>query len=389
MSAPRAPRDGDADEPTARGAAIAAAPAVATVAESTRLDLLGLRREELAALLAPQVDRPYRAEQVYRAIYEQGAASFDAITGLAKPLRAALAERFRIGLPEVDTRHEASDGTTKYLFRLQDGATVEAVDIPDGDRRTFCISSQAGCAMACRFCVTGFWGAGRNLTAGEIVGQVLAIAGRLHAQQSLNLVFMGMGEPLLNLDAVHAAIDVLSEWISLRRITVSTVGVVPGIRAMAAWEGRPNLAVSLHAPDDERRSALMPVNKSYPLAELLAALRDFPLEPNRRLTFEYLLVDAFNDASADADMLMRLLASVGLKDKAKVNLIPVNSDPVLGERMVPPPPEVVTAFRDRLRERGMIATVRRRRGDDVSAACGQLRAFGRDPRGFRRSNLSW
>src|SRR6185503_5108178 len=351
-------------------------------------DVLGLRREELAALLAPHVDRPYRSEQVYRALYEQGAKSFDEMTSLARPLRAALSERFRIGLPVVASRHVSMDGTTKYLFELVDGATVEAVDIPDGDRRTFCISSQAGCAMACRFCVTGFWGAGRNLTAGEIVGQVLAIAGRLQAQQSLNLVFMGMGEPLLNLDAVGAAIDVLGEWISLRRITVSTVGLVPGIRRMAGWPRRPNLAVSLHAPDDERRSELMPVNRSWPLAELMAALREFPLEPNRKLTFEYLLIAGTNDAPADADALARLLAGSGLTTRAKVNLIPVNPDPVLGERMVPPPPEVVTAFRDRLRERGLVATVRRRRGDDVSAACGQLRAFGRDPRGFRRSNLS-
>jgi 23S rRNA (adenine2503-C2)-methyltransferase len=347
-------------------------------------DVLGLRRAELATLLAPHVDRPYRVAQVYGALYEQGAKGFDEITALSRPLRAELAARFRIGLPEVESKHVSTDGTTKYLFRLIDGATVEAVDIPDGERRTFCISSQAGCAMACRFCVTGFWGAGRDLTAGEIVGQVLAIAGRLQAQQSLNLVFMGMGEPLLNLDAVGAAIDVLGEWISLRRITVSTVGLVPGIRRLAAWPRRPNLAVSLHAPDDARRSDLMPVNRSWPLAELMAALREFPLEPNRRITFEYLLIADVNDALADADALARLLAGL----RAKVNLIPINPDPVLGERMVPPTSGVVTAFRDRLRERGLVATVRRRRGDDVSAACGQLRAFGRDPRGFRRSNLS-
>ena len=348
-------------------------------------DLLGLPRARLAELLAPALDRSFRVDQVYRALYEQGVREIEGMTALGKPLRAELARRHRIGIPAVDTRHVAQDGTTKYLFRLGDGASVEAVDIPDGARRTFCISSQAGCAMACRFCVTGFWGAGRDLTAGEIVGQVLAMAGRLGGQQSLNVVFMGMGEPLLDLDAVEDALAVLGEWISLRRITVSTVGVVPGIRRIAGWERRPNLAVSLHAPDDARRSELMPVNRSWPIAELLDALRGFPLEPGRRLTFEYLLIRGFNDAPSDADALARLLSGL----RAKVNLIPVNPDPVLGERMVPPDPEVVVSFADRLRARGMVATVRRRRGDDVSAACGQLRAFARDPRGFRRSNLSW
>jgi 23S rRNA (adenine2503-C2)-methyltransferase len=196
---------------------------------------------------------------------------------------------------------------------------------------------------------------------------------------------MGMGEPLSNLDAVERAVTILGEWISLRRITVSTVGVVPGIQRLARWERRPNLAISLHAADDERRSALMPVNRAWPLAELLGALREFPLEPGRKLTFEYLLVRGFNDAPADADLLVRRLAGL----RAKVNLIPVNPDPVLGDQMVPPSAEAVAAFAARLRQRGMVATVRRRRGDDVAAACGQLRAFGRDPRGFRRSNVSW
>ena len=377
--APRRPaRPDDPDSPPLAAQSPAATPL---------LDLLGLPRPRLAGLLAPVLDRPYRVEQVYRALYEQGVREMEGMTALGKPLRAELARRYRIGLPAVDTRHVAQDGTTKYLFRLWDGASVEAVDIPDGARRTFCISSQAGCAMACRFCVTGFWGAGRDLTAGEIVGQVLAMAGRLGGQQSLNVVFMGMGEPLLNLDAVEDALTILGEWISLRRITVSTVGVVPGIRRIAGWERRPNLAVSLHAPDDARRSELMPVNRSWPIAELLDALRGFPLEPGRKLTFEYLLVRGFNDAASDADALARLLSS--LRSKVLVNLIPVNPDPVLGERMVPPDPEVVASFADRLRARGMVATVRRRRGDDVSAACGQLRAFARDPRGFRRSNLSW
>jgi 23S rRNA (adenine2503-C2)-methyltransferase len=343
-------------------------------------DLLGLSRERLAETLAPVVDRPFRVAQVYDALHVRGITDFAAMTDLGKDLRRELAGRFRIGLPEIASRDLSSDGTCKYLFRLADGATIEAVDIPDGSRRTLCLSSQAGCALACAFCVTGYWGAGRNLTAGEIVAQVLAIrSDRKLASDGVNLVFMGMGEPLLNLEALREALEILGESISLRRITVSTAGVIPGIEAMAAWERRPNLAVSLHAPDDERRSAVMPLNRTYPLADLLAALKRYPLEKGRRITFEYILIRGFNDAPADADQVTRLLKGL----RAKVNLIPVNPDPVLGDAMVPPSPERVDAFQQRLYERGLTATVRRRRGDDVSAACGQLRAFGRDPRGFR------
>jgi 23S rRNA (adenine2503-C2)-methyltransferase len=252
------------------------------------------------------------------------------------------------------------------------------VDIPDRGRRTLCISSQAGCALACAFCVTGYWGAGRNLTAGEIVGQVAAVRREADLPAAINLVFMGMGEPLHNTAGVAAAVEILGEGLSPRRITVSTSGIVPGIDEMAGWARRPNLAVSLHAPDDERRSRIMPINRTWPLAELLASLRRYPLERGRRLTFEYILIRGFNDAPADADALARLLAPF----RAKVNLIPVNPDPVLGARMVPPDPERIDAFHRRLKERGVLSTVRRRRGDDVSAACGQLRAPHRPARGF-------
>jgi 23S rRNA (adenine2503-C2)-methyltransferase len=346
-------------------------------------DLLGLSRERLhqeLAPLAPIIDRPFRIEQIYQALHTRGVTDFAAMTDLSKELRAGLAARFRIGMPAIAERREAGDGTCKYLLRLPDGATIEAVDIPDGDRRTFCVSSQAGCALACTFCVTGYWGAGRNLTAGEIVAQVMTLrAGRDLPAERLNLVFMGMGEPLLNLENLEGALDILTESISPRRITVSTVGILPGIEAMARWERRPNLAISLHAPDEERRSAVMPINRTYPLAELIQALRRYPLEKGRKITFEYLLIRDFNDAVADADRLVRLLSGL----RAKVNLIPINPDPVLGERMVPPSDERTDAFQERLKQRGLVATVRRRRGDDVSAACGQLRAFGRDPRGFR------
>ncbi|HYG65366.1 MAG TPA: 23S rRNA (adenine(2503)-C(2))-methyltransferase RlmN [Thermoanaerobaculia bacterium] len=343
-------------------------------------DLLGLSRERLREELAPLIDRPFRVEQIYQALHTRGVPDFAGMTELSKELRESLAGSFRIGLPEITHRQQSSDGTCKYLLRLPDGATVEAVDIPDGDRRTFCISSQAGCALACAFCVTGYWGAGRNLTAGEIVAQVLAIrADRGLAAEGLNLVFMGMGEPLLNLENLEAALGILTESISPRRITVSTVGILPGIEAIAKWERRPNLAISLHAPDEERRDQVMPINRTYPLADLMPALRRYPLEKGRKITFEYILIRDFNDSVRDADQLVRLLSEV----RGKVNLIPINPDPVLGEKMMPPSDERIDAFQARLKQRGLVATVRRRRGDDVSAACGQLRAFGRDPRGFR------
>ncbi|MES1210727.1 MAG: 23S rRNA (adenine(2503)-C(2))-methyltransferase RlmN, partial [Acidobacteriota bacterium] len=243
------------------------------------IDLLGLPRPQLAAALAPVIDRPFRVEQVYRALHERGVSDFAQMTDLSRELRERLAGSCRIALPEIAERVPSSDGTCKYLLRLPDGATIEAVDIPDGDRRTFCLSSQAGCALACTFCVTGYWGAGRNLTAGEIVAQVQTIrADRDLPAGGLNLVFMGMGEPLLNLENVKTALDILTEWISPQRITLSTVGILPGLEAMAGWERRPNLAISLHAPDDARRTEIMPVNRTWPLADLLAALRRFPLE---------------------------------------------------------------------------------------------------------------
>jgi 23S rRNA (adenine2503-C2)-methyltransferase len=340
-------------------------------------DLLGLTLPRLRDTLAPVVDRSFRADQIYHAIHHRGVTDFAAMTELAAPLRRELAERFRVALPAVRERQESGDGTTKYLLSLADGASIEAVDIPDGERRTLCLSSQAGCALACAFCVTGFWGAGRNLTAGEIVGQVALLRRVAALPDALNLVFMGMGEPLLNLDALRDALELLYETISPRRITVSTAGVVPGLDALAAWPRRPNLAISLHAPDDERRSRLMPVNRTWPLDALLAALRRFPLEPRRRITVEYLLVADFNDAPGDAEALARRLRGL----RVKINLIPLNPDPVLPEWMRRPSEAAVDRFRDRLVRLGLTATVRRQRGHDVAAACGQLRAFDRAPRG--------
>lgn len=350
-----------------------------------RDNLLGLTRPRLAQHLAPVIDHPYRVGQLFDAIYRRGVRELDEVTELGKELRRRLAADYRVGLPEEAERHLSVDRTRKFLFRLEDGATIETVEIPIGKRRTLCLSSQAGCALACSFCVTGFWGAGRNLTAGEIVGQVLAVRGRLpRPAPGLNLVFMGMGEPLLNLDAVADALEIFSESVAWRRITLSTAGVLPGIEAMTRWKERPNLAISLHAPDDERRDQVMPVNRTYPLADLFDMLRGYPLERGRKITFEYILIRGFNDAVSDADALAGRISGLA----AKVNLIPLNPDPVLGDAMRPPSEESVEAFRRRLAGHGVLVTVRQRRGDDVSAACGQLRAPGREPRGFRRSNLS-
>jgi 23S rRNA (adenine2503-C2)-methyltransferase len=350
------------------------------------LDLLGLSRDQIAAHLGDLLDHPYRADQIHGAIYRQGARDFDAMTTLGRALRERLAERCAIGVPAVVDSSESSDRTRKLLFGLADGATVEAVEIPSRWGTTLCLSSQAGCALGCAFCVTGYWGAGRNLTAGEIVGQVLGITGRLpYGNQRLNIVLMGMGEPMHNLENVRAALELLAEAISWRHMTLSTVGVVEGIRRLGTWPKRPNLAVSLHAPDDERRSRIMPINRTHGLDELFASLAEYPLERGRKITFEYLLIAGFNDGDADAAALAKRVRRL----PSKVNLIPINPDPVLGERMVPPSRRRVEGFAARLRDLDVPTTVRRRRGDEVSAACGQLRAPDREPRGFRRSNLSF
>ncbi len=345
--------------------------------ESAKPELLGLPLPKLEETLAPWLDRPFRARQVFAALHRRGAVDFAAMTDLASGLRTLLAEQFAITLPEIVDRLDAADGTTKYLLRLAGGASIETVDIPEPNRRTLCLSSQAGCGLGCAFCVTGHWGPGRNLAPAEIVGQVALLRRVADLPPALNLVFMGMGEPLANLAALKDALDVLYTTISPRRITVSTAGVVPGIDELALWGRRPNLAVSLHAPDDDRRSALMPINRSWPIAELLAALRRFPLEPRRRITIEYLLLAGFNDHPSDARALGQRLRGLPVK----VNLIPFNPDPVLPDWMRRPESDVVDRFRDEVESSGLTATVRRQRGHDVAAACGQLRAFARSARG--------
>jgi 23S rRNA (adenine2503-C2)-methyltransferase len=335
-----------------------------------RTVLLGLPEGDLRRVLRDIAPESYRAAQIARWIYERRAADFSEMTDLPKELRRLLAERFEVGLPRVAGRTPAEDASEKFLFELADGARVEAVYIVSGERTTICLSSQAGCAVDCSFCVTGRMGAGRNLTAGEIVGQYLVIAReRKIAPHEANVVFMGMGEPLLNLPGLFGALDLLEPEVSVKRITVSTSGIVPGIDALAARPRRPNLAVSLTAPDDETRTRLMPINAKYPIAQLFGALLRWPLEKGRRITFEYVLIAGVNDTPDTARRLARLVKRVD----SKVNLIPLNESAEWLPGMKRPSEAVVDAFGRVLADEGLPVTVRWSKGLGANAACGQLK----------------
>jgi 23S rRNA (adenine2503-C2)-methyltransferase len=333
-------------------------------------NLVGKPPAEIQNELAPHCDRPFRSRQVAHWIIERHATSFDEMTDLPADLRRQLRQLFTIDDPELVDSTASGDGARKFLFMLDDGACVEGVAMPEDRKLTLCLSSQAGCALGCRFCVTGVLGAGRNLRPDEIVGQyrvMLRAAGG--DSERVNIVFMGMGEPLLNTANLGAALDVLGERVSPKRITVSTAGVLPGIRWLAARTRRPKLAISLNAPDQERRAEIMPISRRYPLDELMREVRSFPLERGRRVTFEYVLIRGFNDAAADAALLVRLLAGI----PSKVNVIPLNEDPDHLPGWRPPEPEAVDRFGRALAEAGLTVTVRWSRGRDVGAACGQLK----------------
>lgn len=333
-------------------------------------NLVGKTTERIAALVAPHVDRPFRARQVAHWVVRRHAISFDDMTDLSVAMRRRLGDVFSIQDPEIVATASSGDGSTKYLFRLADGVTVEGVAMPDGTKVTLCLSSQAGCAVGCTFCVTGALGAGRNLTADEIVGQYRAMTRTLGAAaERTNIVFMGMGEPLLNTAHLGTALDVLFETVSPKRITVSTAGIVPGVRWLAARPRRPKLAISLNAPDQQRRSVVMPISATYPLEELMDAVRAVPLERGRRITFEYVLIRAFNDAVTDAEAVARLLRGI----PSKVNVIPLNEDPVHFPDLRRPDEPTVDEFARALRDAGVTVTVRWSKGLDVAAACGQLR----------------
>jgi len=328
-------------------------------------DLTGLRKAFEARGIPA-----FRAAQVYGWLYTRAAAAFEDMTDLSKPFRETLAREWELHVLTVRRTEISRDGTQKWLFALRDGNLIETVLIPEARRNTVCVSTQVGCAMKCSFCLTGTEGFVRNLTPAEILDQICRVKIARPDVTITNAVLMGMGEPLLNYDAVVQAIRVMNDprglCLSSRRITLSTVGVLPKLRRLL--EDVPvSLAISLHAASDEVRDRLVPLNRRYPIAELLRTCRGLALPARRRITFEVTLIDGVNDSLEEADRLARLLRGI----PAKVNLIPLNENPGIPYRR--PPEARVEAFRERLRERGVHAVRRATRGDDISAACGQLK----------------
>ena len=334
-------------------------------------DLAELTLAELEALVADRGLPRFRAAQIFHWIWKRGATDFAAMSNLPRDLRASLAIDLRIATPAIARHDRSEDGTEKLVLRLADGRQIECVYIPDTPAQTFCVSTQVGCAMGCAFCLTGKMGLVRNLTAGEIAAQVrvLAVATGL-LDSPFNIVLMGMGEPLHNYDATMKALRLLNEPHGLalppKRVTLSTVGLVPMIERLADEPLMPNLAISLHATTEEQRAAIVPPSRKYGLHAVIDACRRFPLARRSRITFEYVMLSGVNDTTADARRLARLLAGV----KAKVNLIPLNA--AAGIPFERPPDRAVDAFARILSEKGVTVSVRKSRGRDIRAACGQL-----------------
>lgn len=342
------------------------------------LNLYDLPPQRLREVLRESVSPPFRAKQIEQWMHVRGVSSFESMTNIPKELRASLTEKYTLDFPGIiEVTPPAPDGSRKYLFSLSDGNRIESVYMPMGERTSVCLSSQAGCAVGCTFCVTGFFGGGRNLTPSEMLGQFFTVAHEHSVPADhMNVVFMGMGEPLLNFENVVATLDVLYETIAPKRITVSTSGIIPGIEQLAELPKRPNLAVSINAPDRKRREEIMPITKKYPLDELIAVLRRFPVEKGREITIEYVLLAGYNDSPRDATSLAKLIRGID----AKVNAIPLNEDPNLPAWMKRPGEQAIDAFVDELVSRRVAVTVRRSKGRDIAAACGQLRGKSEPPR---------
>jgi len=335
------------------------------------INLAELDLAELEAAFAERGLERFRARQAFAWIYRRGITDIEAMTDLPRDLRASLTADFIVNAPQIASRERSTDGTEKFLLRLTDGRHIESVFIPDTPAMTFCISTQVGCAMACAFCLTGKMGLVRNLTAGEIAGQVRVLAGALDLRdKAFNIVLMGMGEPLHNYDAVMKAMRILCDEhgfaLPPRRVTLSTVGLLPALERLGREPLMPNLAISLHAPTDAQRGELVPINRKYGVADIIAACKRFPVRKRSRITFEYVLLAGVNDSADDARRLARLLTGV----KAKVNLIPLNA--AAGIPFERPSDTAVDQFARILAERDVTVSVRKSRGRDIRAACGQL-----------------
>jgi 23S rRNA (adenine2503-C2)-methyltransferase len=345
------------------------------------VDLAGLERDELERTLVALGSRPFHARQLFQWVHKRGVTDIARMTDLGQDLRARLAASTTLLTPAVVQTHRSGDGTTKLLLRLGDGKLIESVCIPDlprgtasvrdADRITFCLSTQVGCAMGCAFCLTGRMGIDRNLTAGEIAGQVRVLLHALGLRGlPFNIVLMGMGEPLHNYDATMKALRILADPLGLavpaRRITLSTVGVLPALERLATEPLMPNLAISLHSTTEPQRDLLVPINRKYRIEELLDACRRFPLKRRARITFEYVLLKDVNDTPEDARRLVRLLDGI----RAKVNLLPLNE--AAGIPFERPSDAAVDRFARLLAARGITVSVRTSRGRDIRAACGQL-----------------
>ncbi len=336
---------------------------------TARINLLDLDRKGMEALAVELGAKPFHGRNLLKWIHKHGVTDFEQMTDLPRSLREALESGYEVAVPEIVFEQPSFDGTTKWVLQLADGQRVETVYIPDGDRSTICVSSQVGCALDCSFCSTAQQGFNRNLTSGEIIGQVWQATRELGRPPS-NVVMMGMGEPLANFDAVVTAMDTMMEdlayMISKSRVTLSTSGIVPALRRLREHSDV-SLAVSLHAPDNALRDQLVPINRKYPLEELIPACKDYVhADKRRKITWEYVMLDGVNDSISHAKALIRLLQGV----PSKVNLIPFNPFP--GTDYKTSPPERIDAFRERLKRAGIITITRKTRGEDIDAACGQL-----------------
>ena len=334
--------------------------------------IVGMELTDIQQALGP-AEPAFRAKQIYDAVYRRRVTDAGAISNLPKGLRAKIESELPLGLPEIDKRYDSADGTRRYLLKLADGKTVETVWMPEGDRSTICISSQVGCPVDCKFCLTALLGLERHLTAGEIAGQVLRVAADNSLEAGadrVNIVMMGQGEPLLNLANVIKAARLMMDpegmAISPRRVTLSTSGIIPKIDELGREPVRPKLAISLNASSEEQRRELMPITRKYHLKELIDACRRYPLRSWEKLTFEYVMLRGVNDTDADARRVVRLLANLN----AKVNLIALNPGP--GIPFTTPLPERVESFQA-IVKKAMPCFVRKPRGLDVYAACGQLK----------------